>query len=410
MPLPLACLVGVNMTAIGSPEAGCCPVLELRQYTLKPGHREVLIELFDCHFVESQEAAGMTLVGQFRDRRRADRFVWLRGFSNMERRHTALEAFYGGPIWAAHKTEANSTMENVDDVLLLKPARPALAFHTGAGTGSPSHDRKPSTVLAGIYQLPRPVDARLVSQFEQGVAPILEANRVKVEGVFVTESARNTFTRLPVREGEHVLVWFGIVQDPGSSPGWIDRLASRTALDDRPVSVLELEPTSRSRLGDGPNAARATKHDFDFLFGSWTVHNKYLKGRLSHSSEWMEFEAQSHVEPLLDGFGHLDRYSAVRDGSPFEGITLRLFDPTTGDWSIHWADTGRARTLLPPMVGRFFGGVGEFFGDEIVDGRTVLCRFLWTRPTTHSAQWEQAFSEDGGKTWETNWIMTFTRP
>jgi hypothetical protein len=74
----------------------------------------------------------------------------------------------------------------------------------------------------------------------------------------------------------------------------------------------------------------------------------------------MEFEAQSHVEPLLDGFGHLDRYYAVRDGSPFEGITLRLFDPATGEWSIHWADMGRARTLLPPMVGRFIGGSASF--------------------------------------------------
>jgi hypothetical protein len=93
--------------------------------------------------------------------------------------------------------------------------------------------------------------------------------------------------------------------------------------------LLELEPTARSILGGGEKAARATKHDFDFLFGSWNIHNRYLKRRLSHSTEWMEFEARSHVEPLLDGFGHLDRYSAMRDGSPFEGITLRLFDPAT---------------------------------------------------------------------------------
>ena len=398
------------MGPMSSPEAGCCPVLELRQYTLKPGQRDALIDLFERHFVESQEAEGMTLVGQFRDRRRADRFVWLRGFSNMESRHKALEAFYGGPVWAAHKAKANITMEDVSDVLLLKPARPELAFRMGARTGTPSHDRGPSTVLAGIYHMLRPVDTRLVSQFEQQVVPILQANRVKVEGVFVTESARNTFTRLPVREGEHVLVWFGVVQDPGSSPGWIERLASMTALDNRTVSLLELEPTSRSSLGDGPNAARATKHDFDFLFGSWKIHNRYLKDRLRHSTEWKEFDARSDVEALLDGFGHLDRYHAVRDGSPFEGITLRLFDPTTGEWSIHWADTGRARTLLPPMIGRFIGGVGEFYGDETVDGKKVLCRFLWTRPTTNSAQWEQAFSEDGGKTWETNWIMTLTRP
>ena len=398
------------MGQISSPETGCCPVLELRQYTLKPGRRDVLIDLFERHFVESQEAAGMTLVGQFRDRRRPDRFVWLRGFSNMESRHEALEAFYDGPVWAAHRTEANNTMEDSDDVLLLKPARPELAFRMRSGTVTPSSDGEPSTVLAGIYQMPRPVDAWLVSQFERQVAPILQANGVQIVAVLMTESARNTFTRLPVRQGEHVLVWLGILQDPDRSPAGIDRLTRTMALDNRPVSLLELEPTSRSSLGGGPKAARATKHDFDFLFGSWNVHNRYLKGRLCHSTEWMEFDARSHAEPLLDGFGHLDRYKAVRDGSPLEGITLRLFDPATGEWSIHWADTVRARTLLPPTIGRFIGGVGEFYGDETVNGKKALCRFLWTRPMTNSPQWEQAFSEDDGKTWETNWIMTFTRP
>jgi hypothetical protein len=401
--LPAAFLLGVTMSATSTPASGCCPVLELRQYTLKPGQRDVLIDLFDRHFVEPQEAMGMTLAGQFRDRRRADRFVWLRGFPDMESRHQALAAFYGGPVWAAHRAEANDTMIDSEDVLLLKPARPELALRI-------AHDGPPSTVLAGIYQMPSPVDARLVADFERQVMPVLEANQVKVEGVFVTEPARNTFTRLPVREGEHVLVWFGVVQGGERSPGWVDRLASLTALDNRPVSLLELEPTSRSRLGGGPRAARATKQDFDFLFGSWNIHNRYLKDRLRRSTEWVEFDARSHVEPLLDGFGHLDRYSAIRDGSPFEGITLRLFDPATGEWWIHWADTRGARTLLPPMVGRFIGGVGELHGDETVDGKKVRCRFLWTRPTADSARWEQAFSEDGGKTWETNWIMTLTRP
>ena len=153
----------------------------------------------------------------------------------------------------------------------------------------------------------------------------------------------------------------------------------------------------------------ASKHDFDFLFGSWQIHNRYLQGRLRHSTDWIEFGAESHVEPLLDGFGHLDRYTAVRDGSRFEGITLRLFDPATGQWSLHWADTARARTLLPAMVGRFLDGVGEFYGDEMVDRTKVLCRFRWTRPSADSPRWEQAFSGDGGTSWETNWIMTFTR-
>jgi hypothetical protein len=154
---------------------------------------------------------------------------------------------------------------------------------------------------------------------------------------------------------------------------------------------------------------RPTKHDFDFLFGSWNIHNQCLKARLCHSTEWTEFEAQSTVEPLLDGFGHLDCYRSIREGKPFEGITLRLFNPETGEWTIYWADTARARTLLPPMVGTFVGDVADFYGDEMVDRKRVRCRFRWTRNTS-APRWEQAFSDDDGKTWETNWIMTFTRP
>src|SRR5262249_826744 len=138
--------------------------------------------------------------------------------------------------------------------------------------------------------------------------------------------------------------------------------------------------------------------------------NRYLKERLRRSTEWREFEAQSQVEPLLDGFGHLDRYRATWEEVPFEGITLRLFDPARGEWTIHWADTARARALLPPMIGRFVGDVGEFFGDETVGGRVVRCRFRWNRADPNSPRWEQAFSDDGGVSWETNWILTLTRP
>jgi hypothetical protein len=398
------------MGAMSPAAEDCCQVLELRQYTLKPGQRDALIEVFERNFVESQEAAGMTLVGQFRDVRRADRFVWLRGFENMEIRRNALETFYGGPVWAAHKAEANATMLDSNDVRLLKPARPELAIRMESVNGAGTTGGTPSIVLIGIYQLRLPADPWLVSQFERRIVPILREHRVDVRGVFVTESAPNTFTRLPVRENEHVLAWIGVLPASEIAADAIDRLTAASALDDHMPSVLELEPTPRSVLGGGPNAARASKHDFDFLFGSWKVHNRYLRGRLRQSTEWVEFDAQSQTDPLLQGFGHLDRYSAVRDGSPFEGITLRLFDPATGEWSIQWADTARARTLLPPMVGRFIGGVGEFYGDETVDGKKVLCRFLWTRPSADSARWEQAFSDDGGKTWETNWIMTLTRP
>jgi hypothetical protein len=139
------------------------------------------------------------------------------------------------------------------------------------------------------------------------------------------------------------------------------------------------------------------------------VHNRYLNGRLRQSTDWIEFDAHVEVEPLLDGFGHLFRYYAVRGSQPIEGVALRLFDPSTGEWTIHWADTVRARNLLPPMVGRFIGDAGRFFGDETLDGRMVLCRFLWNRSSHDQPRWEQAFSDDDGQQWETNWIMTFTR-
>jgi len=385
----------------------CCPVIELRQYTLKPGQRDVLIDLFDRHFVESQEAAGMTIVGQFRDRRRPDRFVWIRGFPDMASRHQSLERFYGGPVWAAHRAAANDTMIDSNDVLLLRPARSDGGFLLAGDQMTPgARPRNPKAVLAAIYALGKQADDSLLSQFEREVAPRLQTHAVTLEAVFVTETAANTFTRLPVRDGEHVLVWIGTVD---GAPDDLESIGADSTLAGHVPTVLDLAPTSRSLLGDGVHAARATMHDFDFLHGAWNVHNRYLQGRLRHSTEWIEFDAHSEVQPLLNGLGQLDRYSAMRDGHAIEGVTLRLFNPATGGWSLHWADTVNPGVLLPPMVGRFTGDAGEFFGDEFVNGKKVLCRFCWTRTNPASPRWEQAFSDDGGRTWETNWIMTFTR-
>jgi len=147
--------------------------------------------------------------------------------------------------------------------------------------------------------------------------------------------------------------------------------------------------------------------DFHFLFGSWNVRDRYLVGRLRGSNEWAEFDATCRAWPLLDGAGNVDSFTAVRNGSVVHGATFRLFHPATDAWSIHWADTIRPGVLCPPMIGRFDGTTGTFFGEEEVDGRKVLCRFLWTRGG--APRWEQAFSGDAGQTWETNWIMDFTR-
>jgi hypothetical protein len=148
--------------------------------------------------------------------------------------------------------------------------------------------------------------------------------------------------------------------------------------------------------------------DFDFWMGSWKVHNRYLSRRLEGSTDWVEFEATSVARPLLDGLGNEDEFRTDHEGG-FIGMSFRFFDPTTGKWSIYWADSRRPGLLDPPLIGSFFGDVGIFEGTDTFEGRPIDVRFTWSGVTTPSPRWEQAFSADGGETWELNWVMEFTR-
>lgn len=149
-------------------------------------------------------------------------------------------------------------------------------------------------------------------------------------------------------------------------------------------------------------------HGFDFLRGSWRVANRRLKSRLTGPDDWEEFEASVDNSPLLGGLGNIDRFRADRGGTDFEAFALRVYDPATGRWSIYWADNVGCE-LGPPVVGSFVAGAGEFFGEDLQDDKSVLVRFRWSEIMSGSARWEQAFSEDRGGTWETNWTMEFTR-
>jgi hypothetical protein len=229
---------------------GCCPVVELRQYTLRPGQRDVLVELFDREFVETQEAVGMEIVGQFRDLDRSDRFVWIRGFPDMVRRRASLEAFYGGPAWAANSKAANATMVDVDDVLLLRPLSPASGFGPQPERPAPGEDRPAGMVVATVCSLARPADTAAV---EQGVLPALSAHGAPPLAVFVEEPSENTFPALPVRTGEHVVVWVQRLESQGDSAdeqlAAVRDLAAEHVPDlVAPPVQLRLQPTPRSRL------------------------------------------------------------------------------------------------------------------------------------------------------------------
>ncbi len=151
----------------------------------------------------------------------------------------------------------------------------------------------------------------------------------------------------------------------------------------------------------------SSPRDFDFLVGRWTVAHRRLQRRLEGCTTWDEFAGTCELRPILDGQGNLDENVIELPDGPYRAATLRVFDPIAARWSIWWIDARRGQ-VEPPVRGTFADGVGTFYGDDRWDGRAVLVRFLWTDMTGNAARWQQAFSTDQGKTWETNWIMQFT--
>jgi hypothetical protein len=157
-----------------------------------------------------------------------------------------------------------------------------------------------------------------------------------------------------------------------------------------------------------PHTGHDGHTDFDFLMGRWTVQHRRLRERLKGSTEWEEFAGTSIARPLLGGLGNIDENIMERASGRVEGVSLRLYDPTSRQWSIYWADSVNV-ILQAPMIGGFVEGRGEFYDQELFEGRAIFSRFIWSDIADNTCHWEQAFSEDGGRSWETNWTMEFTR-
>ncbi len=147
--------------------------------------------------------------------------------------------------------------------------------------------------------------------------------------------------------------------------------------------------------------------DFDFWMGAWKIHNRRLRERLKGSTTWDEFESTVSARPILGGAGNEDEYRTDFAGG-FIGMSFRFYDPAGKRWAIYWADS-RNGVLDPPVFGSITGDQALFEGKDTFEGRPIRVRFLWSRVTTPTPRWEQAFSQDGGKTWETNWVMDMTR-
>lgn len=157
-----------------------------------------------------------------------------------------------------------------------------------------------------------------------------------------------------------------------------------------------------------PRDARGGAAGFDFLLGSWRVRHRKLRERLAGSDEWFEFPGTLVVRPILGGLGNVDENVLEDPGGRYLASSIRRFDPQAGAWSIWWAD-GRFAGIGEPVTGRFEGAVGRFYGDETFGGRPIRIRFTYEDLAPGRARWSQAFSPDAGGSWETNWIMDFTR-
>ena len=252
----MAALIAGGGTARAAAATGDAQIVELRQYKIVPGQRDAFVALFERRFVESQEALGMRLVGQYRDLDDPDRFVWLRSFTDMAARGTALNAFYFGPVWQAHRGEANPLLDDNDNVLLLRPAAPALAFAPAAPR---TEAQGGGTLLATILYLWKRPDEGFTAFFEAEMKPAIEAAGLPLLGGYVPEETPNNFPRLPVRDEPRLFVWFTRAGDADAlaaalarlhaSARWRERVAPRLrGFEERPAQVLRLAPTPRSAL------------------------------------------------------------------------------------------------------------------------------------------------------------------
>ena len=237
----------------GSTPAHVDTVVELRQYTLRGGKRDVLLDMFEESFQQPLNDDGVHVIGTFRDLDDPDRFVWMRGFPDMASRPKALSAFYYGPVWKSKRAEANATMLDSDNVLLLKPAEPDSGFHSAAASS------KDEIIGANIYYLGN-VDAQaFVKFFDEAMLPLITELGAKPIARFVSEESPNNFPALPVREHDRVFIWF--TRWPNidaentfatrfhASSGWRDKTpeAIFPALMRKPER-LRLMPTAKSEL------------------------------------------------------------------------------------------------------------------------------------------------------------------
>ena len=180
------------------------------------------------------------------------------------------------------------------------------------------------------------------------------------------------------------------------------------------ASLVSPRETVEAQSASAPASVsdkRDGQHDFDFLVGSWKFHLKRLKKRLAGSTEWLDLDGTTVCRKVLDGRAEVEEMNVESADKQMhiQGLAMRLYNPESDQWSIYWVNGADGILEQNPMVGQFTNGRGEFYNQQIYDGRAIYARFTWSGVTTDTPHFEQAFSTDGGKTWKTNWITNQTK-
>lgn len=182
----------------------------------------------------------------------------------------------------------------------------------------------------------------------------------------------------------------------------------RTCLLGCCLVVFFAPPGGPAQKADVPQAERDGQHDFDFEIGTWKTHLSRRLHPLTGSNTWVDYEGTTTVRKVWDGRANLVELEADGPAGHIEAVSLRLYNPQSRQWSLNFANSAGG-SLSPPTIGDFKNGRGEFYDQETLNGRAILVRFVISDITANSCRFEQAFSDDGGKTWELNWVATDTR-
>jgi hypothetical protein len=244
------------------------------------------------------------------------------------------------------------------------------------------------------------IDLPQIGQFKNGRGEFYGQDTWNGKAVLVRFIWTDTTTNSPHFEQSY--------SDDGGKTWEVNWITDQTRVNDE-ADKAPTSQNSEAMKTESQQAVRDGQHGFDFYFGTWKIHLSRLQHPLTGSTTWVEFDGTSVGRKVWKGRANLDEFEVDAPTGHIEGLTLRLYNPQTHQWSLHWANSKAGAMGGPPQIGEFKNGRGEFFCQDTSNGRTILIRYAWSEITPNSAHFEQSFSDDGGKTWEVNWISNQTR-